>query len=29
VQMFRQLEQQLIESPDDNFRFHSGTPALA
>jgi len=29
VQMFRQLEQQLIESPDDNFRFHSGAPALA
>ncbi|WP_419810514.1 tRNA-(ms[2]io[6]A)-hydroxylase [Bacterioplanoides sp.] len=29
VQMFRELEQQLIESPDETFRFHSGTPVAA
>lgn len=29
VSLFRQLEQELIESPDHEFRFHSGTPAAA
>ncbi len=29
VEEFRGLERQLIESPDDSFRFHSGVPAVA
>lgn len=29
VTEFRQLERELIESPDSNFRFHSGVPAVA
>lgn len=29
VALFRELEQQLIESEDDEFRFHSGVPAQA
>lgn len=29
VEFFRQIEKQLIESPDPEFRFHSGVPANA
>ena len=29
VAEFRALEQELIESPDESFRFHSGVPAVA
>ena len=29
VQMFRELERGLIETPDEEFRFHSGIPTAA
>ncbi|WP_261841095.1 tRNA-(ms[2]io[6]A)-hydroxylase [Aliamphritea ceti] len=29
VAMFREIERELIESPDPEFRFHSGVPAVA
>ena len=29
VAEFRELERSLIESPDENFRFHSGIPQIA